>query len=60
MFKTGQQVVCINDEFDPWVFDLYRALPKKNRIYTVRAVGVGRSNPYLRGQRRRGDQVERS
>jgi hypothetical protein len=45
MFKTGQQVVCINDEFDPWVYDLYRALPKKNRIYKVRAVGVGRSNP---------------
>ena len=45
MFQTGQKVVCINDEFEPWVFDLYRALPKKGRIYTVRAVGVGRSNP---------------
>lgn len=45
MFQTGQKVVCINDEFEPWVYDLYRSLPKKNRIYTVRAVGVGRSNP---------------
>lgn len=45
MFQTGQKVVCINDEFEPWVFDLYRSLPKKDRIYTVRAVGVGRSNP---------------
>jgi hypothetical protein len=45
MFQTGQQVVCINDEFEPWVFDLYRSLPKKDRIYTVRAVGVGRSKP---------------
>jgi hypothetical protein len=45
MFKTGQQVVCIDDDFEPWVFDLYRALPKKDQIYTVRAVGVGRSNP---------------
>jgi hypothetical protein len=45
MFQTGQKVVCINDEFEPWVFDLYRSLPKKGRIYTVRAVGVGRSNP---------------
>lgn len=45
MFQTGQQVVCINDSFEPWVFDLYRALPKKGKIYTVRAVGVGRSNP---------------
>ncbi len=45
MFQTGQKVVCINDEFEPWVFDLYRSLPKKDRVYTVRAVGVGRSNP---------------
>lgn len=45
MFQTGQQVVCINDEFEPWVYDLYRSLPKKGKIYTVRAVGVGRSNP---------------
>jgi hypothetical protein len=45
MFQTGQKVVCINDEFEPWVYDLYRSLPKKGRIYTVRAVGVGRSNP---------------
>lgn len=45
MFKTGQKVVCINDEFAPWVYDLYRALPRKNRVYTVRSVGVGRSNP---------------
>lgn len=45
MFKTGQQVVCINDDFEAWVYDLYRALPKKDSIYTVRSVGVGRSNP---------------
>jgi hypothetical protein len=45
MFQTGQKVVCIDDEFAPWVYDLYRALPKKDRTYTVRAVAVGRSNP---------------
>lgn len=45
MFQTNQKVVCINDEFDPWVYDLYQALPKKDRIYTVRALGSGRSNP---------------
>lgn len=45
MFKTGQQVVCINDQFDPWVFDLYKSLPKKDEIYTVRAIRAGRSNP---------------
>lgn len=45
MFKTGQRVVCVNDDFEPWVYDLYRSLPKKDKVYTVRSVGVGRSNP---------------
>ena len=45
MFQTGQRVVCIDDRFDPWVFDLYQQLPRKNGVYTVRALGVGRSNP---------------
>lgn len=45
MFEVGQKVVCINDEFAAWVYDLYRALPKKDRVYTVRAVCLGRSNP---------------
>lgn len=45
MFKNGQRVVCINDEFEPWVYDLYRALPKKDKVYTIRAVSAGRSNP---------------
>jgi hypothetical protein len=45
MFQNGQRVVCIDDQFDPWVYDLYTALPRRNQIYTVRAMGVGRSNP---------------
>ncbi len=45
MFQTGQRVVCVDDSFEPWVYDLYKALPRKNGIYTVRALGVGRSNP---------------
>lgn len=45
MFQTGQRVVCIDDSFEPWVYDDYRALPKKNSIYTVRTVKPGRSNP---------------
>lgn len=45
MFQTNQKVACLNDEFAPWVYDLYKALPKKDRIYTVRAVSAGRSNP---------------
>lgn len=45
MFQNGQRVVCIDDSFEPWVFDLFQDLPKKNNIYTVRAVKSGRSNP---------------
>jgi hypothetical protein len=45
MFQTGQKVVCINDQFEPWVYDLYTALPKKDRVYTVRSMAAGRSNP---------------
>lgn len=45
MFQTGQRVVCIDDQFDPWVFDLFKSLPKKDSVYTVRAVRPGRSNP---------------
>ncbi len=45
MFSVGQRVVCINDDFEPWVYDLYKALPKKDKVYTVRAIGMGRSNP---------------
>ena len=45
MFQNGQRVVCIDDSFDPWVFDLYQSLPKKNSVYTVRSVKSGRSNP---------------
>ncbi len=45
MFSVGQRVVCINDHFEPWVYDLYRSLPKKGKVYTIRAIGAGRSNP---------------
>ena len=49
MFQNGQRVVCIDDSFDPWVFDLYQSLPKKNSVYTVRSVKSGRSNPQFVG-----------
>lgn len=45
MFQNGQRVVCVDDDFAPWVFDLFKALPKKDGVYTVRAVRPGRSNP---------------
>ena len=42
MFDKGQKVACINDDFSPTVRRLYRQLPRKDEIYTVREVGLGR------------------
>lgn len=40
--KTGSKVICINNIFPPWVRDSYDQLPVKDRIYTVRALEIGR------------------
>ncbi len=42
MFEKGQKVVCINDDFSPTIRRLYRQLPVKDEIYTVRDVRIGR------------------
>lgn len=42
--QKGDKVVCINDKWEPWVFDTYNQLPKKGDIYTIRAVRAGRPN----------------
>jgi hypothetical protein len=44
MFSKGQQVVCINDEFPPLAFEMYERLPKKDSVYTIRAIYIGRGN----------------
>ena len=38
----GQKVVCINDKFAATIRALYRELPVKDNIYTVREVYLGR------------------
>jgi hypothetical protein len=38
----GQKVVCINDTFSPTVRALYKQLPVKDNIYTIREVFLGR------------------
>jgi hypothetical protein len=38
----GQKVVCINDTFSPTIRALYKQLPVKDNIYTVREVFLGR------------------
>lgn len=45
MFNNGEQVVCIDGKFEPWVYDLYAQLPKEGSVYTVRAMRAARSNP---------------
>jgi hypothetical protein len=42
MFQVGQQVVCIDDAFPEIVKLVYTQLPEEGKIYTVRAVYVGR------------------
>ena len=42
MFDRGQKVACINDDFSAIVRRLYRQLPRKDRIYTIRDVRIGR------------------
>jgi hypothetical protein len=44
MFDKGQKLACINDDFSATVRRLYRQLPRKNGIYTVRDVRIGRLN----------------
>jgi hypothetical protein len=43
MFDVGQKVVCINDDFSATVRHIYKQLPIKDEIYTVREVSIGRS-----------------
>lgn len=38
----GQKVVCVNDTFPPLIRTLYKQLPAKDHIYTVREVFLGR------------------
>src|SRR5258708_30524942 len=38
----GQKVICINDSFSPFVRAIYKQLPVKDQIYTVREVFLGR------------------
>ena len=44
MFQKGQKVVCIDDEFPPHAHELFDRVPKKDSVYTVRAIYIGRGN----------------
>ena len=38
MFDLNSKVVCVDDRFPPGIRDIFRALPVKGRIYTVRDI----------------------
>ena len=40
--NNGDKVVCINDDFAPLFVRVYRQLPKKGDIYTIREVCLRR------------------
>ncbi|MEM0970683.1 MAG: hypothetical protein AAF191_14540 [Verrucomicrobiota bacterium] len=42
--NKGEKVVCINDQWEGWVFDTFNQLPEKGEIYTIREVRAGRPN----------------
>ena len=44
MFVKGQKVVCVNDQFPAPALKLYSQLPKKDSVYTIRSVYIGRGN----------------
>lgn len=43
MFEPGEKVVCVNDTFDPMHRAIYKALPTKDEIYTIRDCTIGRT-----------------
>ena len=53
----GQKVVCINDTFTPTIRALYKQLPVKDNIYTVREVFLGREKIVKGGDTRDGRAV---
>ncbi len=42
MFEPGEKVVCVNGDFPPLVRRIYRRLPLKDEVYTVRECSLGR------------------
>jgi hypothetical protein len=42
MFEKGQKLACINDDFSATIRRLYTQLPRRDQIYTVRDVRIGR------------------
>lgn len=48
-FIVGQKIVLVDDRWQPWVPLIYKQLPIKDEIYTVRAVCSRREDPKDKG-----------
>lgn len=54
MFEPNDKVVCIDDQFLPFIKRLYKALPSKGRTYVVRDVLMGFEPVSRKGERPKG------
>ena len=50
MYEKGEKVVCIQDKIHPEIAYLYKALPKKGVVYTVRDCTLGTTNVFAADQ----------
>lgn len=39
--RTGSKVVCVDDRFPVEIFNHYNNLPIKDKVYTIRGMGIG-------------------
>lgn len=39
-YKKGDKVICVDDEFDPRLYDVIQNFPKINTVYTIRDVAT--------------------
>lgn len=49
--QVGKKVVCVNDAFSDFVRYIYRELPVKDAVYTIRATTLGRDQVALHGHK---------
>ena len=48
--REGSKVVCVDDSFETRIINLYKMLPIKDKVYTVRGMSVGVSTTSEAGE----------
>jgi len=46
MYEKGDKVVCLDDKIHPEIAYMYKQLPKKGQVYTVRECTMGSTNNF--------------